>query len=211
MLFLLYPVILELGYVRLFRVFFILVLVAAVFSLGGRRHHSATALGLAIPTALSQAVVLTLPSSRTLLIAVACALVFTAYVTVVVLAAVLRGGKVTGDKIAGAICVYLLLGLAWAMIYGLVALVQPGSFHTPVDAHLVEHAATRAEYGFIYFSFATLTTLGYGDITPASSFARMFAWMEAVVGQLYIAILVARLVALQILLDPDSNEPSGSA
>lgn len=205
-LFLLYPVMVELGFVRLFRIFFIFVLVAGVFSLSGRRRHLRIALGLAIPTAIGQSVALAFPGPGTLAVATILALLFIGYVIVVVLGAVLRPGKVTGDKIAGAVCVYLLLGLAWAMVYGLIAILQPGAFNAPPDMQLFGTHGGGSEYAFIYYSFVTLTTLGYGEVTPASSFARTFAWIEAITGQLYIAILVARLVALQIVHSTSSDE-----
>ncbi len=198
-LFLLYPVMVELGLERLFRVLFIFVLVAAVFSLSGTRRHLVIALVLAVPTAVGQTIALANPIKPVLLIATSLAFLFLTYVIVVVLSAVLQPGKVTGDKIAGAICGYLLLGLTWAMAYGIVAVLQPGAFNIPDDLLGVVGGESDAEYGFIYYSFVTITTLGYGEITPLVPFARTLAWMEALIGQLYIAILVARLVALQIM------------
>lgn len=205
-LFVLYPVVVELGHVRFFRIFFIFVLVAAVFTLSTRRRHLVVALALAVPTAIAQAAALAAPRPPVLLAAVLVAVLFISYVIVVVLSAVLKGGKVDGDKIAGAISVYLLLGLAWAMIYSLAALLQPGAFNGPMDMDFSGGANPGAEFTFIYYSFVTLTTLGYGEISPVSSFARTLAWMEAVTGQLYIAILVARLVALQVMHGAESDE-----
>ncbi len=198
-LFLLYPVMLELGLVRQFRFFFLLVLVAAVFSLSDRRRHLIVALCLAVPTAIGQAAAYASPSPAVLMFASSVALLFIVYVVVIVLSGVLRAGRVDGDKIAGAIVAYLLLGLAWAMVYALIALLEPGAFRGAIPQPLENGMDTGHEYGFIYYSFVTLTTLGYGDISPASSFARVFAWIEAATGQLYIAVLVARLVALQIM------------
>ena len=87
--------------------------------------------------------------------------------------------------------------MIWAFGYGLVELHEPGSFDLP--AIVGEPAgADRHMASFVYFSFVTLTTLGYGDVTPVGSAARTLALLEALVGQLFLAILVARLVALQI-------------
>ena len=90
------------------------------------------------------------------------------------------------------------------MLHGLVELLYPGSFQMPSGFSLSGDPGD--EYAFIYYSFVTLTTLGYGDITPLSAFARTFAWMEAVVGQLFLAVLVARMVGLRLLEAGDKGE-----
>ena len=108
---------------------------------------------------------------------------------VVVLGQTLRAGPITFHRILGAIAAYLLLGVLWAYAYALVAHLRPGAFSGPV----------RPEDGpraFFYFSFLTLTTVGYGDVLPVHPVARSLAMLEAVTGPLYLAILVARLVSL---------------
>jgi hypothetical protein len=100
----------------------------------------------------------------------------------------LLDGPVTRHRIQGAIAAYLLLGVAWAHAYLLVAQSRPGAFSGAVT---VDQGA-RA---FVYFSFVTLTTVGYGDILPVHPAARSLAMLEAVTGPLYLAILVARLVS----------------
>jgi hypothetical protein len=107
---------------------------------------------------------------------------------------VLRSQKITQDLIYGAVNVYLMVGVAFAFLYADLALAMPGSFHG-----LEQHS-----YGpyniepFVYFSYVTLSTLGYGDITPASHLSMTMAYLEAIFGQLFLAILVARLVGLYI-------------
>ncbi len=197
-LFLLYPVMVELDKVRLFRLGFALVLVSAVYTLGGTRWHLVTALVLGAPAMLAQLVIYLSPGRLTLAVGTLFGLAFLGYTTIVILRSVLRPGRVTGDKIAGAISVYLLLGLLWALLYGVIAAAQPGSFRAPEELRLGEGLGTGAEYAFIYYSFVTLTTLGYGEISPALPLSRSFAWMEAVTGQLFLAILIARLVGLHI-------------
>jgi hypothetical protein len=114
-----------------------------------------------------------------------------------VLANVLRAGRVTPHRIQGAVAAYLLLALIFAFAYSLTEILAPGSFHLP--APIVAAPAGAERMGeLVYFSFVTLTTLGYGDVTPASPSARTLATLEALVGQLYLAILIARLVSLQI-------------
>ncbi len=102
----------------------------------------------------------------------------------------------TFDKVAGAISVYLLLGLLWTLFYGTAAVLQRGSFRGYEVQALSDYLASGAEYSFIYFSFVTLTSLGYGDLTPAQPFSQTLAWMESVTGQLFVALTIARLVGL---------------
>jgi hypothetical protein len=117
-----------------------------------------------------------------------------------ILSYIMKVKKVTTDTIFGAICAYLLLGITWTMVFSLIETLHPGSF---LGGELVTTAADEVlvtDPGFfIYYSFVTLTTLGYGDITPMTPPARLLSSLEAVTGQLYIAILIARLVALHIV------------
>jgi len=117
---------------------------------------------------------------------------------------VLRARVVTADVLRGTVAIYLMLGLSWAMVYRVVDSLDPKAFATPaVNEEMVPSgregpSTIRRSQGFRYYSFVTLTTLGYGDITPRSGPARTLSWLEAVVGQLFIAITVARLVALHV-------------
>ena len=119
---------------------------------------------------------------------------FTGFLSIVILREVLQGGAVDLDKIFGAVCAYLLVGLCWAGLYSFVEQVRPGSLTLPALA-AGRTAWSRTEL-YLYFSFVTLATLGYGDILPTMPTTRTLAWMEAVFGQFYIAVLVARLVGL---------------
>lgn len=94
------------------------------------------------------------------------------------------------NVLSGAAAVYLLLALIWALSYRVISDLAPGAFMGLSPNQL------SAWTQFLYFSLTTLTTLGYGDITPINPFARIWATLEAVVGTLYVAILVARLVSL---------------
>jgi hypothetical protein len=108
----------------------------------------------------------------------------------VILARTFARGPVTMHRIQGAIAGYLLLGLAWANVYELLSLRLPGAFS---NVSLV----AASQQGWVYFSFVTLTTVGYGDMVPLHPLARSFANLEALTGQLYPAILLARLVSLE--------------
>jgi ion channel len=115
-----------------------------------------------------------------------------AVIIVVLLAQIFRTGRVTHVRIQGAIAAYLLLGGAYAHGYHIVEILHPGSFTLPPSGML---SATD----WSYFSFVTLTTVGYGDITPVLPIARTLAIGEALSGQLYLAVMVARLVAMEIV------------
>jgi len=98
--------------------------------------------------------------------------------------------RAIGDRLVGAIVVYLLLGLIWGVVYAFLGTHSPEAFSGHPDA-------TEGLSGWVYFSFVTLTTVGYGDITPITRGARQLAMLEALVGQLYPAVIIARLVSLQ--------------
>lgn len=112
-----------------------------------------------------------------------------ALLAVLVVTMVLRPGSVNRRRIEGAVAGYLLLGLAWAGAYEWAALRDPGAF-TGADPV----GSTQ----WVYYSLVTLTTMGYGDITPIHPVARSLATAEALTGQLYLAILISRLVALEL-------------
>jgi hypothetical protein len=100
----------------------------------------------------------------------------------------LAKGRASAQRIAGAVTIYLLIGLIWARLYQIIEMVSPGSFH-------VQQGEEFNAASLTYFSFVTLATLGYGDITPVHIIARDLAVLEAVMGQLYLVILISRLVS----------------
>ncbi len=104
---------------------------------------------------------------------------------------VVQSEQVNLNNISGAVCVYLLFGLLWSLLYYGVAILVPESFEGQLAADI-----SGQFNDYVYFSFVTLTTLGYGDILPVHGISRSLAFMEAVIGQFYIAVLVAGLVAM---------------
>ena len=108
---------------------------------------------------------------------------------------VLDKSPVTKDKILGSISAYLLIGMIWASIYSLFFHITPESFSIPTELQ----SDSVVNLWSIYFSFTTLTTLGYGDIVPRSHAVQNYAVMEAAFGQIFLTVLIARLVALQII------------
>lgn len=103
---------------------------------------------------------------------------------------VLFSREINANRVVGAVCVYLLLGSAWAVAYGMVEIIYPGSF---MGAALDQVSGQETKW--LYFSFVTLTTLGYGDITPVTNTARVLVYAEAIFGVFYMAILVANIVS----------------
>jgi hypothetical protein len=113
----------------------------------------------------------------------------------VVSRAVFARGKVTYHRIVGGVLLYLTIGLTFVALFGLVVLLQPNAFNSL--------ASFQGNFGIgtlIYFSFVTLTTIGYGDLVPLHPYARSLANVEAIVGQLYPATLLARLVTLELAM-----------
>jgi hypothetical protein len=168
------------------------VLVASVHALSTTKKHVVVAILLAVP-----ALVLSWLSGFFGLLEIRIAylsffLLFIGFTVVRVLSYVLNGKDVVADKIFGGLSVYLLFGHGWAFIFIILEALRPGSFAGLAQPGAAEGMGSE----LIYYSFVTLTTLGYGEITPVSITARNLAAMEAVTGVLYLATLVARLVGL---------------
>jgi hypothetical protein len=113
----------------------------------------------------------------------------------VLLIQVSREGPVTGHRIRGAIALYLLIAVLFAFLYGLIEELAPGAFNMPADW---TRGASSSGEAFYYFSVVTLTTVGYGDITAVHPLVRSLVMLEALIGQLYPAILLAQLVTLHL-------------
>jgi len=182
------------GYVRvklLMDIFITFLMISGAYAVSQKRTTFVIALILAIPAVLIQWSSYMLSLSFLEVLARFFSSMFFAYIAVVILNYLFREKKVTADVIYGAICVYLLIGLVWGAGYSFLEIYHPASFELGKfsDADLTQ---------FIYFSYVTMTTLGYGDITPLSSPAQFLSVLEAMTGQLYLAIIIARLVGMHI-------------
>jgi hypothetical protein len=116
---------------------------------------------------------------------------FFAYISIVIIYNLFKQREITADVILGATCVYFLIGLMWTFVFSILEIIEPNSFQIPQDQEV-------SVFHFVYYSFVTLTTLGYGDITPISLPAKSFALLEAIMGQLYLAIMLAVLVGIYV-------------
>lgn len=103
---------------------------------------------------------------------------------------VVLGAEIDANRLYGAVAIYLMLGVLWALMYTTVAELNPAAF----SGALPPAGAKEWDIDWLYYSFVTLTTLGYGDILPVSATARALAYSEAVIGVFYMAVLVAALV-----------------
>lgn len=120
-------------------------------------------------------------------------LAFLTLATVAAFSQIAASNVISGNRIIGAICVYLLLGVIWSVCYALLEFASPGSF---AGMQVADKSVWNPDW--VYYSFITMTTVGYGDLLPVSAFARALAYLEAIVGQFYIAVLVAGLVSAYI-------------
>ena len=111
--------------------------------------------------------------------------------------------RVTVDSILGSICAYLFLGMFFAFVFGVITILLPGSFHYAIEG---AGAGPIKLSDLLYFSYSTLTTTGYGDILPTHPFVRTIAMTESIVGTLYIAIMITRLIGLHVA-DRDPARP----
>jgi hypothetical protein len=102
---------------------------------------------------------------------------------------VVHGGEIDSNRLVGAACVYLLMGVCWGVLFYYVEVISPGSFNAPPFG-----SREQSIQDFLYYSFVTLTTLGYGDMFPLGPVAQTLSYLEAVSGTIYLAILVGALV-----------------
>lgn len=163
-----------------------IVFLLGVYAVGGSRKRLILLIVLGLPWFISEWTFTR--SNRTIFMS----MLFFVFVTVTILEHILRSREVTADTLYAAVCVYLLLGIMWASIYGVLEYITPGSVFTGKDGDISGPVSSNL---LIYYSFTTLTTLGFGDITSLTPQARIISILEAITGQLFIAFLVARLVS----------------
>jgi hypothetical protein len=139
------------------------------------------------------------PNPLLIITAYSAGIAFLGMTAALILISVLRDHLATMQAVVGAICVYLLIGLTWALVYSALEYAQGDAFIIPERSIVVQARDGRKRTSYsqmVYFSFVTMSTLGYGDMLPRTPAAQTAAWMQSVLGQLYLAVLVARLVSV---------------
>ena len=121
------------------------------------------------------------------------ALLFYLFTTFIAFRSLLTGDRIDLNMLMGSICVYILVGISWSIFYYFESMIHPGAFNG------IGAAGGKEQFTeLLYYSYVTLSTLGYGDVTPVTPIARTLAFLEALFGQFYIAILVASFVGMHL-------------
>jgi hypothetical protein len=178
-----------------------LLLVAAILSLCFERRQRQFALLLGTPTVLLSMGVHALPAEASVpvqFVGRLCEVLFLLGASVLIVESLFSAPTLTFDSTLGAVCGYLFLGLAWAVLYAMIEEFRPGSFEISRKLVTGGEIARPLPHVLTYYSFVTLTTVGYGDISPVSPAARTLSWMEAITGQFYLAVIVAGLVSVLV-------------
>lgn len=170
-----------------------LVMISAVFAVGGRRRSFIVALVLMVPTLAGKWINHCRPDLLHPAVFLTAAVCFFGFVVARLLAFIVRAPRVDANVLCAGVSGFLLLGVVWTTMYLAVAQLSPGAFNLPSAAGAP--AALDPSSAF-YFSFITLCTVGYGDITPVSRVARMLTVIEAITGMFYMAVLISRLVSM---------------
>jgi hypothetical protein len=178
-------------------------LLAGVFAVGGNRTTLVFAMLLVSPALIGKWIHHFRPDWVPNWVVIFSALVFGAFVIVHLLRFVLRAPRVNGEVLCASISAYLMLGMVWAFAYMLVWSVNPHAFAFSVSGTTAQPMDRDDAF---YFSFVTLSTVGYGDIVPVSHAARMLAVVEAMTGLLYVAVLIARLVSMYSAHSPQREK-----
>ncbi len=176
----------------LMNVFITAILISGTYAASKKIYITITAASLALPMLVSIWISHFADMPLLVFVGDCFGIAFTAFLVVVILSFIFREHEVTINVIYASIVVYLLIAIMWMFIYLVLESIHPGSFAAG------EGQIETGRPLFIYYSFVTITTLGYGDITPITDLANSFSFLEAVTGQLYIAILIARLVGIHI-------------
>ncbi len=177
----------------------LVIVVTAILSIRWDRRVFVPALLLAMPREILHFVSLTTGRPDLLPLVHGLSLVLFSLVGTRVLFDVVQHRVISRSTLLGAACVYLMMGLAWSDLFFVLEWLQPGSFHVALSLDEGAAAAMAVQGPELqYFSYITLTGIGYGDIVPVRLPARMLASLEGLLAQLYIAILIARLVAVQV-------------
>ena len=173
-------------------VFLTVIFFAIIFAIKSKRSHVIVASILVLPLVASTWSYYFYHYTHISLLARIFGALFFGYAVVIILQIIARSTEVTKETIFAAVVAYLLIALMWGFLYMILELLIPGSFTFPDNGIRSEHMR------FEYFTFVTITTLGYGDITPVTNKASVLVLLEALIGQIYLVVLVAWLVGMYV-------------
>ena len=172
---------------------FLSVMVIGVWSLNTHNEWFVVAICLMITGLVTSSINFFVGSTTIYLFELFITLLFCILSIIIAMKYIIFSGSITVNKLVGSVCIYMLLGIVWALLYVFIDVIDPGAFEG-----LSLNLDSRESWNFIYYSFVTLTTLGYGDISQVNHYARALAYLEAICGQIYIAVLVASLVGAHL-------------
>ena len=174
------------------------VFVTAIIVIANTRKHLIIGLILMIPTLAVTWGIKIYHVEALEFISLLGSVIFFSYIAGLILVDIFRAEMVTLNIIAAGISVYLFFGNICGFMYAIIGHVDPGAFNIPATTAIYLGDDVSSLGSAMYFSFVTLTTLGYGDITPINPFARSLAFLEAAMGQIYLTVLIASLVGVHI-------------
>jgi hypothetical protein len=173
-------------------IFITIIFLSSIYAISQKEQSLRIAVGLLLPVIAAMWLAYFVHVPYLSLVGDCCSILFFAFTIIIILSTLFREVEITLDVIYGAVAVFLLMALMWTFIFDVIEYLHPGSFL------ITESLRQDNRTHFMYYSFVTITTVGYGDILPVSLTARAFSIVEMVVGQIYLIVLIARLVGINI-------------
>ena len=182
-------------YMAVWQVFFVIVFFSAIFNCKHSKRTRMFSAYFGIPAIIIQWINLFAQNKMLTVIFLVFMILFTFIITSSIINRVILNARVKLETLRGVVCAYFMIAFGFSFIYFLIDLITPGSFHISPDLG-ASFSHTRYLSEMMYFSFVTLLSIGYGDITAIKDVGQTFTILEGIIGQFYIAILVSRLVAV---------------
>ena len=172
-------------------IFITIVLISGIYAISRKKKHIYIALALAIPMFIGIWSSRLYQSPKPMVFGLLFGALFIGFVISLLINFIFNEKEITKEVIYAAVVIYLLMAIMWAFAYFILEYVYPGSFSIP-------EGASRDTFTYLYFSFVTITTLGYGDVLPLTQKASSLVILEAVTGQIYLVVVVAWLVGMHV-------------
>jgi hypothetical protein len=176
-----------------------IIFLASLYAIGKRQNDLRIAVLLLLPVITAMWVTYFVHVPYLSLVGDCCSILFLAFTIIIILSTLFKEKEVTLDVIYSAFVSFMLIALMWAFIFDILEGLSPGSFL------VTQGQFEDSRIHFIYYSFVTITTVGFGDILPVSLTARAFSIVEMVVGQIFLIVLIARLVGINITQSMDKK------